>query len=372
MVHSRERLSVNVRAVEASDRDAFVALYRSSFPPAARRPLEEVERKLSQLFIDGPLCSTELPSLVACDGEGALVGFRGSLARRWRLGDEQLPGRCTTGINIRDDVRRMGVGHAIQTVAREMRARQPQETMGFSDRSTSDGRAFFDGVRRANSDAHRLEQFGYTWEIPLRRLAIPRARRLGRRLRLSEGAAQRFACGLAALLPRRPLELDDVAELPSAPLSAAALAETFDALSDDFPLRLDESIDTWRWLFDYLKDYPSRGVFSGRVWLAQGGRPLGFYSAYLNDIRRLEVVAFGVLRDHLASAIVQILRDAASLGANSVIGWASARELRTIMDCGGEVQGGTRAGVNTRRQDLRLYFESMEALFSGLEGERWL
>ena len=51
------------------------ALYRSSFPGAGRRPFEEVQRKVSQLFIDGPLCSQKIPSLVGCDEEGAILGY---------------------------------------------------------------------------------------------------------------------------------------------------------------------------------------------------------------------------------------------------------------------------------------------------------
>lgn len=372
MVHSRGTLSVSVRNVEPDDRDALVGLYRSSFPGASRRPLEEVTRKFSQLFIDGPLCSPEVPSMVACDPEGTVLGFRGWLARRWRMGEELFPGRCTTGIMVRGDVRRMGVGNAMQTVAREIIDRHPEKMIAFSDRATSDGRAFFDGIRRPNSNHRRLEQFGYIWEIPLRRLAHRETRIFAQRLRLPETAAQRLAGGLAALLPRRPLDPSDAAELKGAPLSATALAEAFDALSTDFPMRLDEPEDTWRWLFDYLSDYPSRGRFTGRVWLSEEGNPLGFYAGYLNERRRLEVVGFGVLRDSLESAIAQILRDAGSLRAKTVTGWASARELRTVMGFGAEIQAGTRAGVNSERDDVRLCFESMEALFTGLEGERWL
>mgnify|MGYP000013507793 CR=1 FL=1 len=70
--------------------------------------------------------------------------------------------------------------------------------------------------------------------------------------------------------------------------------------------------------------------------------------------------------------VAQILGDGRALRATSVAGWANARELRPVMGWGARVRPGTRVGANSRRQEIRLLFASMEALVTGLEGERWI
>jgi hypothetical protein len=371
-LHSRGKLTVEVRRAKLRDLDTVLDLYRTSFAPVSDRPVDELRRKLRQLFFDGPLVADDLPSLVAVDEGGEVVGFRGWLARRWRLGDELLPGRCGTHHMVRHDLQRRGVGFAITEASWEIRDRHSPDKIAFSDRVSDDGRAFADATRRETGQLHRLEQLGFCWKLPLRRLAVRESRAVGRRLGLSEALTARIASAVAACRPRRPIPDTGMPPLRGAPLSGQALAEVHAALGADFPLHLDESVETWSWLCDYLADYGSRGRYEGRVWLEETGEPLGFYVAYLKPDGIFEVAAFAVRHACYERALEQLIRDADALGARGLWGWASARELRPLIARGAIIHQGRRASVTTSRRDVRLAFESMEALFSGLEGERWL
>jgi hypothetical protein len=361
-------IPVSVRSFEAGDLQGVVDLYRNCFIGVALRPRPEVERKLAQLFVDGPLCDERLPSVVACDAEGRVVGFRGHLRRWWRLGDERLFGSTGTAFMVQQELRRKGISMAMRLEWRRIEA----ETGGvrdvsYGDRATPDGRAF------GTSDPERrtvdLEHYGFEWSLPLR----PRAQRVLRKLspRLPAGAPRRWL--LNALRggsgsPSRP----GPRRLRSTPLSAAALQEAIEAAGRDRALRLDESPETWTWLLDYLSDYPSRGRFSGRVFLTESGSPLGFSAGYLNDVGGWELLGFATPYAMLEEALDDVLREAAAAGALFVFGAAFARDLRPLLERGAVLEPGGRATIRSRRDDVVRHFEAMDVLLTGLESERWL
>lgn len=355
-----------------ADLDALIGLYRASFPAARRRPVQEVERKFRALFFDGPFASAEVPSLVARDADGLIVGFRGWLLRRWCLGEEPLAGRTENSQMVRADARRRGVMSAIQEHGREIVARQGADWFAFSgDASTGEGLGFNIGTHRKELHEFYLQQYGFGWEIVLRPLRLGATRGFVRRLRLPGLAGERLAQGAAAILPRAAGAAHGGEPLRAAPLSGQALAECHAALGADYPLRLDESVESWLWLLEYMADYPSRGRFHGRVFLSASREPIGFYAGYLRPDGRFDVLGLGVLRDRLPDAFDQLLRDAAAIGAQRAAGRAAALQLRTLIARGASISAGLHVRINSPRPDIRLEFESMQALISGLEGERW-
>jgi hypothetical protein len=356
---------IDVRRLEARDLQGVVDLYRACFFGAALRPRAEVERKLAQLFIDGPLCDPRLPSFVACDAKGDVVGFTGRLRRGWRFGEECLLAYTGTGLMVRSDLRRFGVASALRRTRRELE-NEPgmRPDLGYGDRATADGRAF--GASDTAQGLARLEQYGFDWSLPLRPGALRVLGRLGRRL--PPGARRQLVRGLEASA-RRPAPAP---ALRSAPLSPGALQEAIEAAGQGRALRIDESRDTWAWLLDYLADYPSRGRFSGRVFLAESGSPLGFCASYRNDAGGSELLGFAVASDAEQTALDDVLAEAAASGALFVSGTACARELRPLLERGAEVSRGARAAVRCLRPAVIERFQAMDVLISGLEGERWL
>lgn len=349
MVHSRGELPVTVRALEAADHAGLVALFRECFPAAARRPADEVERKLGQLFIDGPLCRPPRQSLVAIDESDSLVGFQGMLVRRWKLGDEFLMGRCGTHSMVHPDARRMGVSAKLIRRWREMREGLSVGWIGFSDQATSDSRGYYGKASNQTSLHHDLPQLGFRWQV-------------------SRGG--RLAEMRRALRPGAKIEQHERAPLRAHPLDAASLGEAFAALGERFPLRLDEPPETCQWLAEYLNDYPSRGAFRGAVLCGENGAPVGFYCGYLKE-QHLEVVGMGALPERQQEVLDTLLRDAPESGARTVAGWASAAELRAVLAAGAVIGAGVAAGVTTPRADVLHHFQAMETLITGLEGERW-
>lgn len=368
-VPAHDGLAVEVRPAAPEDLSTLVELYRTCFPAARARPLDEVRHKLRELFFDGPFASAQVPSLVALDGDGMIVGFRGWLKRCWRLGDELLEARTENSRMVHPSARRRGVGSAIQEAGRKIIAGLSPDMFAFGgDAATSDGLSFNRGTQSDGVNVYPLPQYGFAWEIERRPLRTDAVGRLAGRL--GQDARERFAQGLAALLPRRDTGPTGAETLRGAPLGPQGLAECYDALGADFPLHLDEKPEDREWLLGYLEAYPSRGQFQGRVLCTQAGEPIGFYVAYLRA-ELLEVVGLGVLQDHLPSATAHLLQDAAALRARRVTGIASARQVRALVACGATIGAGPACRCNTARADIRLQFESMQALFSGLEGERW-
>ena len=365
---------IAVRRLEARDLERVVDLYRTCFPGAAGRPRAEVQRKLGQLFVDGPFCDARLPPLVACEPGGEVVGFRGRLRRGWRLADERLLGSTTTGMMVPKERRRSGIATALRLATRQFEAETGVlADLGYSDRATADGRAF--SASSIDPRTVRMEQYGFDWSLSLRRLGLRAAAALGTLERhLPQGAARQWL-GSALLAGARaipPRQYADARELRSVPLSPAALQEAVEAAGQDRALRIDEPLDTWAWLLEYLADYPSRGRFSGQVFVAEGGRPLGFGLGYRNDAGGFELLGFAAPLDARETVLRQVLSEAAAAGALFASGTACARELRTLLSWGARASPGTRASVRTARTDVRQYFEQMNVLFTGLEGERWL
>jgi hypothetical protein len=361
---------VVARRFEAQDLPEVVDLYRACFPAAGRRPRAEVARKLGQLFVDGPLRDERFPSLVACDAAGRVAAFSGRLRRGWRHAGGLLSGTTGTGLMVRRELRRSGVASALRTLSRGIEAETGAlSDVGFSDRSTADGRAF--GLANPNRRAIDLEQFGLDWLLPLH----PRAHRALERLRrrLPAGVHRTLERALAPALRALPARaLPRPPPLRSAPLSPAALVEALDAAGRDRPLRLDEPVETCRWLLDYLSDYASRGRFSGRVLLAEGGAPLGFAAGYTQASGGFELLAFAAPLAEEEALLDEVLREAAAGGARFVSGSANARELRHLLRRGAAAVPSTHASVRCKDPALYLHFLSMQALVTGLEGERWL
>lgn len=364
-------IAIATRRLDANDRADLIDLYCACFPGVAVRPRVEVERKLGQLFFDGPLCEATLPSLVACDAAGRLVGFRGTLRRWWRIDGARQMGLTTTAMMVRKELRRAGVGRAMRYGVREIEAETGvRAALGYADRSTAAGRTF--SLNDPTARQIYLDPYGFDWVLPLH----PRALRVLRALewRLPDAAAQRF---VRAAMSRAVGALPSGATmggsaLQSAPLSPTALQEALEAANPAQWLRIDEPVETWAWLLGYLHDYPSRGRFSGRVLLGEGGAPVGFFAGYAGLAGGYELLGFAAAPAAWQAALDAVLHEAAASHALFVTGVACTQELRALLDRGAVLSPGVAASVSSPRPETVARLEAMEVLVTGLEGERWV
>ena len=160
---------ISVRSFDPGDLGAVISLHRECFPGVAQRPLDEVERKYKQLWVDSPFQHPRLPALVACDQDGGVVGVFLSLIRWWSLGDEKIPARTGTARAVSPALQRQGIYRELVEVWKKNRAGvHGDRSIGFSDRLTP---VMVARDRRRPEKITLLDEYGFTWVIPLRRRA---------------------------------------------------------------------------------------------------------------------------------------------------------------------------------------------------------
>ena len=88
----------DIRAFERTDVQGVLALLEARLPWWTHD-----ESFLEQTLIDSPWADPELPSLVAVDDEGGILGFIGSQVRRLKLDDRELRGICCAHLTVSSD-----------------------------------------------------------------------------------------------------------------------------------------------------------------------------------------------------------------------------------------------------------------------------
>src|SRR6476661_953957 len=88
----------DIRPFERSDVEGVLALLEARLPWWTHD-----ESFLEQTLIDSPWADPELPSLVAVDDEGGILGFIGSQVRRLKLDDRELRGICCAHLTVSSD-----------------------------------------------------------------------------------------------------------------------------------------------------------------------------------------------------------------------------------------------------------------------------
>ena len=88
----------DIRAFERADVQGVLALLEARLPWWTND-----ESFLEQTLIDSPWADPELPSLVAVDDEGGILGFIGSQVRRLKLDDRELRGVCCAHLTVSSD-----------------------------------------------------------------------------------------------------------------------------------------------------------------------------------------------------------------------------------------------------------------------------
>jgi hypothetical protein len=90
----------DIRAFERADVPGVLALLEARLPWWTHD-----ESFLEQTLIDSPWADPDLPSLVAVDDEGGILGFIGSQVRRLKVDDRELRGICCAHLTVSSDPR---------------------------------------------------------------------------------------------------------------------------------------------------------------------------------------------------------------------------------------------------------------------------
>jgi hypothetical protein len=259
------RAGTGVRPLRRDDLPAAAALVQRGFPGEARRPARALAAFLGSALLDQPWADPELPSLVAEDGDGRVVGFIAAHARRLRHGDRELRAAWCSHLIIDPD--------------------QPPAALGMRLLS-----GFMSGPQDVSLSDTPSDVVVRMWRAaggrvdPLRSLAWSRVlhrRRWAARLATSTLARRRGS----GLVPVRPIAL----ELPPPPapaegveleaLTPALLAAQSEALAVPLRPAYDEPFATW--LFGQLDERLGAGRVVARL-VRRRGRAIGWF-AYVRD-----------------------------------------------------------------------------------------
>jgi hypothetical protein len=120
-----------IRPFQPEDLPGATPLVRSISPDWL--PEDDVQGFLKRTILDDPWRDDELPSLVATDNSGEILGFIGSQVRRFRFGDRELRGVCPSHLVVVQDGR---AGAAGALLAR--RLLNAGQDFSFSDTASDD------------------------------------------------------------------------------------------------------------------------------------------------------------------------------------------------------------------------------------------
>jgi hypothetical protein len=254
----------DIRALERADLPAVAALLHRDLSP--EDPAEQISRFLAAVMIDDPWSDSELPSLVATDDDGEVIGFIGAQVKRVRLDDRVLRGVCVSHLTVAADSRAGAAGALL--LRRIMGAGQD-----FTISDTANDRV-----------AHMWQTFGghldhgrsCDWMVvlkPVRWLRSLVTDAVRHRPRAHPVGAMPFQ----ALRPRSPHWSfpEPGPEVRGEDVDAATIVEQLPEMTRGFQLWVDYDEEFLDYLFGEMESH--FGALVRRlVW--DGKRPLGWYA----------------------------------------------------------------------------------------------
>ena len=330
---------------------------------------DALARYLEDVYLDNPWHDPELPSLVCADG-GRIDGFLGVVARpmAWRGGQAV---RAATSSNFRI---RGGEGG---------RPRNPLIAMRLLKR-------FFEGPQDLSvaNGANPLSK--KIWEgcggvsVPLCSLDWFRPIRPARAL-LELAAGERtkpWPRGLRQLtdvadlvagsrLARRALRDDRGAAPVLAELDPQSAVDWL-ARAPGFDLTPCYDAASFIWLLEKCRAKAIGGRLRAMAVSEPQGRNLGWFVYYQKRERVGEVVQLVATEARLEVVLRAAIADAAAEGLALLRGDVDARDLQAYRDALCLLNTGRWMLVHSRRQAIVDSFMRGSALFSGLDGERWI
>ncbi len=328
---------------------------------AARLPTwTQDESFLAETLIDQRWTADELPSLVAVDADGTILGFIGAQVRRMRLDDRILQGVCCSHLVVVDD-RRAGPAGAL--LLRRMLS--GKQDLTWTDTAT-------DGV------AHMWRTFGghldntrsFDWMLVLRPVRWARevlTKRVRRRVPVRELAPAR-AVPLHALGPRlAPHSLPSLpADVRGEDTTAASIVESFDDLTHDLRLYVDYDEPSLDQLFALIASAAEPPV---RRLVRRGEAAIGWY-AYLPRPGGASRVLHLCGRDsEMESVFGELVHDARERGS-AILAGRCEPHLRTPLSVRSAVLGFARCPlIHSRELEVSALLATDASLLTALDGE---
>ena len=344
-----------IRPLERSDLPAVASLMAARLPAWNRD-----ESFLAETLIDQRWAAPELPSLVAVDGEGAILGFIGAQVRRLRLDDRVLWGVCCSHLVVVDD-RRAGPAGAL--LLRRLLA--GEQDLTWTDTAT-DGvirmwRTFGGDIDHARSLDWMLVLRPLRWA---RDVLMTRVRRRGPVGRLAPARAVPFHAVGPRLAPHTfP---SPPADVHGADATAAEIAGSLDDLTRDLRLFVDYDAAVLDQLFTLIEAEADPLV---RRLVRRGDVVIGWYAYLLRRGGASRVLHVCGRAPEMEAVVGELVDDARGRGSAVLTGRLEPH-LGTALSERSAVLGFARCPlIHSRELEVRALLATDFSLLTDLDGE---
>lgn len=355
-----------IRPFERADLMDAAALFEVGMRPGLDGVAPTVAGIFERTLLESPWADPELPSLVAVDEHGRIVGFLAAEVRRLRFGGEPVRAVSSQHFVVHPAARRLAVG----AVLLDRLLGGPQDVT-FTDTGSEPVRQMWE---RLGGQSLHLKSIH--WIRVLRPWQVA-AGVAGDRFRPRfQAALQPLAEKLdaattaaAARYLKPSVSTDETAD----PLTAQTLLEVLPAVTERMKLYPDYDERFLDWLFAELSRDQRRGRVVANLVKTRSGRPLGWYVYYLRPGWRSEVMQVAASPRNAARVLDHLLQDAYANGSAAVRGrlepllFEAVARRRCLL--WGHNEGG--ALVHSRDPELICAMHSDQSLVSRLDAEWW-
>lgn len=353
-----------IRPLQHEDVPEVAHLYSAYLASPRIADLDELTASLARIFAEGPLHDPEIPSLVAENGGGRIVGFIGSLVHPMCLGDERIRLACSSSLVVTPDARRNAVGAFLLR-----KYLSGAQDLTITDTAGQDTETMW--LRLGGSKLH-LQSIAWLLPIaPLRAALVLGV--LGSRAHSLLPFVRPLFMPIDLVLARvmRPVSTEGAERLSEETLTSSALRDSIETGAPDVELRpAYAAAELDRQLAEMARTR-SRGSLVRHVVREPSGRVVGIYIASLlpNDI--FDVVHAMPRRGMGRQLLMQIATKARDLNAAAVRSRLDPW-LLDVLPRRSVMYSRDRFLYHSRTTAVRDAVRTGNALITGLQGDAWL
>ena len=346
---------IEIRPLEPADLHQAADLFRKVLHPTSRECNDIFADFLGRTLLDSPTADSTIPSLVAADDDGRIIGLIGTEVRPIRLGHRRLRLAISEHWAVDPDAPIAGVGAwLLQRVLAG-----PQDGT-FTDAASSTTQKVWE---RLGGETIHLQCA--TWTRVFRPFGLAATHPRAPKARADAlGKASRPLDALFA----RALRIK-TSDGGGEPLTPTAFVAAVPVVGERLGLLPDYNETFVEWLLDELGRIQADGRAVHRIVRGGDGRPLGWYVYWLKPGDRSHVLQIAADDRHVDRVVDDILWHAHSHGSAALVGRLEPRLMEPVRTRRCILRMGDRSLFHSRNPDLLHKVRSGDTLLSRFDGE---
>jgi hypothetical protein len=351
-----------IRPVEHRDLPQVAELYERTMRSRQPTPPHGLASYFQRTLLDQPWADPEIPSLVFDAGDGHILGFQGSHARRVLIDGRPIRMACAGQLFTDPRTRQLGIG------ARLLRS----YLSGPQDLTITDGATAAVHEMWVHLGGYALHPGSIVWTRlfrPFRAVGDLWLEVKGKpRLRTVAAPAWAALDAATTRLARPPAKPAGVHAGGLAP--RALIHHMRDVLGND-RLWVDYDQPFVEWLFREMEAVRTRGTLVRRL-LRREDRVLGWYVAYFKRRGLSHVLDVKATRGHLETVLDCLFADAWQSGVGALEGRLEPRLYEPLSRRRCWLRYGERALYHSRDPEVLAPISLGRSALSRLDGEWWM